>query len=127
MKFDYFSSGFTCVEKGTPLTWQKGTPHPDNTPALPAVIKKYLAQLPWAVTVSFEIDNTLPHPESNRLEITEQSVRISAASGKGLLYGVSTLLRFGELEEKFACRITDTPHGTNRGAHQAPLSMGISR
>ncbi len=115
MTFDYFSSGFTNVEKGTPLTWQKGTPRSGRPQELPAVLRNCLAQLPWAVTVSFEIDSTLPHPESSRLEITEQSVRISAASEKGWLYAVSTLLRFGELEEKFACTITDTPHASRRG------------
>ena len=112
MKFELFSCGFSNVEKFSPVTWQKGTPSWSGN--FSEIAETFLKQFVWQVEILFEKDETLS-PESYLLEIGETRVLLKANSEKAMLYGVSTLLRFGELEDKYACRITDTPYNTARG------------
>ena len=114
MKFCDFSFSFSHVSRGAPLSWEKGKVLCSGTEN--KVIKDLVARIPW----TFELKITegtcgISESEGYILDIRQEKVHLSAPSGKGILYGVWTLIRFGELEDKAECTITDIPIAPQRG------------
>ena len=114
MKFSDFSLSFSHVVKGSPLAWKKGKVFCYGSES--KVIKDLAARIPW----SFELRITegpcsITPPEGYTLDISCEKVLLSAPSERGLLYGMWTLIRFGELEDKAECTITDIPIAPQRG------------
>ena len=114
MKFNDFSLSFSHITCGKPFQWSAGTPQVLG--AANALTTKVLSQLPWAVSVNLELKSKEELcDEGYELDIKGECVHLSAASQKGLLYGAWSLIRFGELEEKFECHIIDIPQASRRG------------
>lgn len=114
MKFNDFSLSFSHITRGEALFWSAGTPHLQGTAN--ALAAKVLSQLPWAVSVNLELKSQEKFSdEGYELDIKKECVHLAAASQRGLLYGAWSLIRFGELEEKFECHIIDTPQASRRG------------
>ena len=114
MKFSDFSLSFSHVVKGSPLAWKKGKVFCYGSES--KVIKDLAARIPW----SFELRITegpcsITALEGYTLDISCEKVLLSAPSERGLLYGMWTLIRFGELEDKAECTITDLPIAPQRG------------
>ena len=114
MKFRDFSFSFSHVSRGAPLSWQKGKVLCSGTEN--KVIKDLVARIPWAFELKItESSCGISESEGYILDIRQEKVLLSAPAEKGILYGVWTLIRFGELEDKTECTITDIPIAPQRG------------
>lgn len=115
MKFSTFCTSVTSVERFEPVQWNRGIPCVSGVDF--SFGKKLLEKL------QFEIDIELRHtslpesedPEASILTINSGKVIIESASDHGLLFGIQTLTRYCDVEQKFACRIIDVPKAKERG------------
>ena len=113
MKFSDFTLGFREGEAGERLNWPRGHVTVSGN-ADPLCRRELEENFAFGVEIAFRDDPALEQ-EAYRLEITPAGAVLAASSRRGFLYAVQTLRRFGEVEDKCACVISDAPLVPERG------------